>query len=83
MACKKGENLVTVTGIIIPVDWKGDRVVAAAIATAREEEYFIARNRKGGELLKFLQEPIEAEGVVGTDEDGRMTIRVKRYTVKS
>jgi hypothetical protein len=62
MACKKGENLVTVTGIIIPVDWKGDRVVAAAIATAREEEYFIARNRKGGELLSSSRSPSRRRG---------------------
>jgi len=83
MACKKNEKLSTVAGIVIPVDWKGDRVVAAAIATAREEEYLITRNRKGAELLKLLQVYIEAEGVAGVNEDGQMTLTVKRYTVKT
>lgn len=83
MACKKNEKLSTVTGLVIPVDWKGDRVVAAAIATDREEEYLIVRNRKGAELLKRLQEHVEAEGVANTNDKGQLTITVKHYTVKS
>ena len=83
MSCKKNEKLSTVTGLVIPVDWKGERVAAVAIATAREEEYIVMRNRKGSELLKLLQEHIEAEGITDKNEDGRLTITVKHYTVKS
>jgi len=66
-----GDTLITIRGIVIPVDWdeKGS-VVALAISTPDEDEYFIDRDHhKGKELLHFIQEDVEVSGVVREDED--------------
>jgi hypothetical protein len=72
----------TLTGIIIPTDWNDQEVVAAAVATADEKEYRIDKNRKGKELLAYLQRQVEATGALGKDEKGRALITVTRYIVK-
>jgi len=83
MAQKKRAQSVTLTGIVIPVDWDDDHeVIMAALATADEKEYRIAGNRKGKELLDYLQRQVEATGALGEDEEGRVVIKLKRYTVK-
>jgi hypothetical protein len=83
MAQKKRAQSVTLTGIVIPVDWDDDHeVIMAALATADEKEYRIAGNRKGKELLDYLQRQVEATGALGEDEEGRVVITLKRYTVK-
>jgi hypothetical protein len=74
---------VTLTGIVIPADWNDrQELIAAALATADEREYRIDRNRKGKELLDYLQHQVEATGALGQDEKGRDVITVKRYIVK-
>ena len=46
MALPKGKT-VTLTGIVIPADWNDrQEVVAAALATADEKEYRIARRKR-------------------------------------
>jgi hypothetical protein len=82
MALKKVQN-TTLTGIVIPVDWNDDReVVAAALATADEKEYQIGGNRKGKELLAYLQRQLEVTGLLSKDDKGRPVITVRRYIVK-
>jgi hypothetical protein len=82
MALKKVQN-TTLTGIVIPVDWNEDQeVIAAALATADEKEYQIGGNRKGKELLSFLQHQLEVTGVLSKDDKGRPVITVRRYIVK-
>lgn len=74
---------VKLVGIVIPADWnEHQEVIAAALATADEKEYRIAGNRKGKELLGFLQHQIEAAGVLEQDEKGRDAIVVRSYIVK-
>lgn len=74
---------VTLTGIVIPADWNDHQtLIAAALATADEREYRIVPQRKGKELLGFLQHQIEVTGTLGRDDRGRDTLRVTRYIVK-
>lgn len=83
MAQKKRAQGVTLTGIVIPVDWNDDHeVIVTALATADEKEYRIDGNRKGKELLAFLQRQVEANGTLGEDEKGRHIFTIKRYIVK-
>jgi hypothetical protein len=82
MALKKVQN-TTLTGIVIPVDWNNDQeVIAAALATTDEKEYQIGGNRKGKELLSFLQQQLEVTGVLSKDDKDRPIITVRRYIVK-
>lgn len=82
MALSKGKT-VTLTGIVIPVDWNDHQeVIAAALATADEKEYRISTTKKGKELLGALQREVEVTGVLDRVEKGRNLITVKRYIVK-
>ena len=83
MALKKRAQSITLTGIVIPVDWNDDHdVIVAALATADEKEYRIVGNRKGKELFAYLQRQVEATGTLGEDEEGRMVITIRRYILK-
>jgi hypothetical protein len=82
MALKKTQS-ATLTGIVIPMEWNDAHdVIAAALATPDEKEYRIGDNRKGQELLSYLQHQVEATGFLSEDEKGRMAITVRRYIVK-
>jgi hypothetical protein len=82
MALKKAHT-VTLTGIVIPAGWNAEQeVIAVALATADEREYRIAGNRKGGELIGYLQRQIEATGPLSEDGKGGMVMTVRRYIVK-
>jgi hypothetical protein len=82
MALKKTPS-ATLTGIVIPVEWNDDHdVIAAALATPDEKEYRIGDNRKGRELLGYLQHQVEASGSLSKDNKGRMAITVSSYIVK-
>lgn len=82
MALKKAQN-TTLTGIVIPADWNDDQeVISAALATADEKVYQIGGNRKGKELLSFLQRQFEVTGTLSKDDKGRPVITVRRYIVK-
>ncbi|UCF73659.1 MAG: hypothetical protein JSW35_04210 [Deltaproteobacteria bacterium] len=78
------ENIerVTIKGLVIPVDWdeKGT-VVAVAISTHDEKEYLIDRDEKGRELLHFIQQEVQASGILRESEDKKKIIAVQRYTL--
>ena len=78
-----GDNLTTIKGIVIPVDWdeKGS-VVALSISTPNEDEYLIDKDHlKGKELLHLIQEEVEVSGIVREDEDKKI-IAVEKYILK-
>ncbi len=82
MALKKTSS-TTLTGIVIPTEWNEDHgVITAALATPDEREYRIGGNRKGRELLGYLQRQVEATGPVSEDGRGGMVITVRSYIVK-
>jgi hypothetical protein len=78
---KAEEKLTCINGIIVPVDWdeKGN-VIAGAISCHGEVEYRIDNNAKGSELLSFIQEEVEATGIVREKAD-RKVITVTEYQI--
>ena len=76
-------DLVTVRGIVIPVDWDEEgNALAAAISGSDEQEYLIEQNAKGKKLLGFIRQEIEVSGVLKKAIKGRKIIKVKTYGLK-
>jgi len=77
-------ELITITGIVIPVDWDEEgNALAAAISSPDEQEYFIKQDAKGKELVGLMRQEIEASGVVRKGIKGRKTVTVKNYRLKT
>jgi len=74
---KVGANLITIRGIVIPVDWdeKGN-VVGVAISTFNEDEYLVDRDEKGAELMRFVRQEVEISGILRR-EGNRQIVTVK------
>lgn len=70
-------NLITVRGIVIPVDWdrKGN-VAAVALSAYNEDEYLIEKDENGAALEAFMREEVEVVGIV-REAEGRHIITVK------
>ncbi|NQT54821.1 MAG: hypothetical protein HQ551_01175 [Desulfobacteraceae bacterium] len=81
---KAGNNLVTIRGILVPVDWdeKGN-VVSVSVSTYDEDEYLIKieRHKKGEELLSLIRKEVEVSGLVH-EHEGSKIITVKKYRLK-
>ena len=79
MAHKKDLGLFKIRGLVIPAAWgeKG-KVLAVAVSTFKEDEYLVARDEKGDQLLGLLREEVEVSGEVGIKDDVK-TIKVKKY----
>jgi len=62
---EKNRKLITIKGIVIPVDWdqKGNPV-SVVIATHTEQEYLVSNNSKGKELFSLIREGVEISGIV-------------------
>jgi 5S rRNA maturation endonuclease (ribonuclease M5) len=80
---REGVTIITIRGIVIPVDWdeKG-KVIAAALSTHKEDEYLIDHDYKGQELLHHIQKEVEVSGVVRKN-NGKKIIVVQKYILKS
>jgi hypothetical protein len=78
---KEGGKIITIKGIVIPVDWdeKGT-VIAAALSTHKEEEYLIEHNDEGRKLMAFIQHEVKVSGVVRKNPD-KKTITISTYEV--
>ena len=77
---KKGK-VVTVSGLILPVEWdENDTVVAVVIETTDEESFIVETDKKGKELLQFIHHEVEATGTTREAQYGNMYIKVKSYT---
>ena len=87
---------VTITGVVNPVEWDDeDNATAVAITVSSEiepeeeeeepetieEDYYVADNEKGKELLEHIGKTVEATGTVVEDEEGTKTITVIGFKV--
>ena len=79
MKRKKGRKR-TITGIVVPEDWdeKGN-VIRVAIKTFDSHEYVVEYNKKGKELLAFVDNKVRVGGTVRERLDGDMVISVNSY----
>jgi hypothetical protein len=78
---EQGGKSITVRGIIVPVEWdKEGTVIAAALSTHKEEEYFIEHNKEAIKMMAFIQHEVKASGVV-RKAHGKKTITVSSFEV--
>lgn len=78
---KEGGKIVTIRGIVIPVDWdKKGTVIAAALSAHKEEEYLIDHDYKGRELMDYIRHEVEVSGVVRKNNN-KKTITITTYEV--
>jgi hypothetical protein len=76
------DELISIRGILIAVDWdENGNTLAAAVFDRDEEEYLVHLDAKGKELLGFIRREVGIIGVVRKTTKGRKTITVKSYVV--
>ena len=72
-------DLITIRGILIPVDWDTEGTATkAAILTENENEYLIYDKKKVHELVGLMRQIIEVKGVV-REEAGQRMITVRNW----
>jgi hypothetical protein len=70
----------TIQGIVTPETWDEDfNVSTVKISAADEEDYVVARNRKGEELLRHLRESLRVSGTIRKSKDGTRIIIVNDF----
>ncbi len=76
-------NLITIRGIVVPIDWdpKGN-VAAMAVSTYNEDEYLIEGDENGAALEAFMRQEVEVVGIV-SEAEGRQIITVKGMQSRS
>jgi len=78
---KKSNQLITVRGILLPVDWDEDgHVIALGLSGTDEKEYQIEIRNKKAELLALLQKEVEVTGRL-RERSGNSVIVLKNYTL--
>ena len=75
--------MINIKGIIIPVNWdaKGN-VTGMAVATHKEEEYYIENDGKASKLISFLRQEVKITGVI-KNKGGKKIIKIKKLTRKN
>ena len=69
--------MVSIQGIVVPIDWDDDgNVTSVAIATRAEEEFLIRNSDKVEELKRLLRQEVEVHGEM-TLEGSQKVILVK------
>jgi hypothetical protein len=70
-------HLITIRGIVLPIDWdrKGN-VAAMAVSTYDEDEYLVEKDQNGAALEAFMRKEVEVVGFV-REAEGRQIITVK------
>jgi hypothetical protein len=78
---KKSSQLITVRGILLPVDWDEDgHVIGFALSGTDEKEYQIEVNDKKAELLALLQKEVEVTGLL-RERAGNSVIVLNNYRI--
>ena len=74
-------DLITIQGIVIPVEWdKKGNVIATAICTYNEVEYMVDRDEIGNQLLSNIRKKIEARGLVIREKE-KKKIKIQNYRI--
>ncbi len=76
------DRLITIQGLIIPVNWdeKG-RVTAIAASTFDEEEYLLDHNTKVEPLFSLVRKEVAVTGYV-REEMGKKIMTVQKFHLK-
>ncbi len=78
----EGNEAVTLTGIVTPVDWdKRNVITALAICTADESEYIVEPPEMLAKLLPYVHDLIEVSGTVRETEFGELIVNVDSFEV--
>jgi hypothetical protein len=81
MQYNRREDLITVRGILVPVEWdESGRVLATAVSTDQESEFVIETDSKGEELRVHLRAEVEITGRL-REREGRRIIRVEKFAL--
>jgi hypothetical protein len=76
-------EIVTLRGVVIPVQWDDEgNATAVALSAYDEDEYFIDRGGEGVRLMADMRKRVEVQGMV-REEAGRKIITVKAYSLGS
>ena len=74
--------MININGIIIPVNWDGDgNITGMAIATHKEEEYYIESDDKAAKLRSLLRQEVRITGVLKSKGEKKI-IKIKKITKK-
>jgi len=77
---KDSLSLVTLRGVVIPVDWDSEgKVIATAISTHHEDEYLIVDEENTIEMNHLINEEVELTGIYKKRGDKKI-IKVKTCT---
>jgi hypothetical protein len=81
MLTAKGK-LITIRGLIMPVNWdERGNVTAIAASTFDEEEYLLDYNKKIERLFPLIRKEVEVTGYVRV-ENGKKVMTVKKFHLK-
>jgi hypothetical protein len=78
---KKRNPLITIRGILLPMDWDEDgNVTALGLSGVDEKDYQIEAKTKKAELLALLQKEVEVTGLL-RERVGNRVIVLKNYRI--
>jgi hypothetical protein len=81
MQCNRRKDLISVRGILVPVEWdESGRVLTTAVSTDQEDEFVIDNDNRGEELCVHLRAEVEVTGRL-REREGRRIIRVEEFTL--
>ena len=77
-------ELITIRGIVIPVEWGEEgNALAVSISGAGEEEHFVEQDDEGKKLLELMQQEVEVSGTVREATQGHRVITVRSHGLKT
>ncbi len=69
-----------IEGIVIPGAWDDEgRFIKLVICTPDEKEYFVLMNDKGKELLDFCSSLMKIKGLIKSDSEGQLVLKVLEF----
>ena len=72
--------MIKIRGIIIPANWDASgNITGLAIATRKEDEYFIEEDDKNAMLGSFLRQEVEITGILQR-KGGKKVIKIEKIT---